>query len=94
VSEARRSGLGEREAVVEGIARTGGLVTRAAAVMACLFLAFSFSALLPIAMVGTTLAIAVVIDDTVVRLALAPAILAIAGRWNWWPERIDSATTL
>jgi RND superfamily putative drug exporter len=93
ILDARRGGADDRQAIVLGLARTGGLITRAAAVMACLFIAFSTSALLPVAMVGTTLAIAVVLDATLVRLALAPAILAIAGRWNWWPGRIDSAAT-
>jgi RND superfamily putative drug exporter len=85
VLEARRSTDNERAAIAAGIARTGGLITRAAAVMGCLFLAFSTSALLPLAMVGFALAVAVILDATIVRLALAPAILCLAGRWNWWP---------
>jgi putative drug exporter of the RND superfamily len=85
VWEARSASSSERDAIVAGLGRAGGLITRAAAVMACLFLAFSTSALLPLAMIGFTLAVAVVLDATLVRLALAPAILTIAGRWNWWP---------
>lgn len=87
VREMRRGAPSESEAIVVGLARTGGLITRAAAVMACLFLAFGTSALLPIAMVGFALAVAVLMDATLVRLALAPAILHVAGRWNWWPGR-------
>lgn len=85
VREARHGAASESDAILLGLARTGGLITRAAAVMACLFLAFSTSALLPLAMVGFTLAVAVALDATFVRLALAPALLRIAGRWNWWP---------
>ena len=86
VREWRRGGLSDTEAIVAGVTRTGGLITRAAAVMACLFLAFSTSRLLPLAMVGFALAVAVMLDATLVRLALAPALLRIAGRWNWWPR--------
>jgi RND superfamily putative drug exporter len=85
VREALREGMSANDAIVVGLARTGGLITRAAAVMACLFLAFSTSALLPLAMVGFALAVAVALDATIVRLAIAPALLRIAGRWNWWP---------
>jgi RND superfamily putative drug exporter len=38
-------------------------------------------------MVGFALAVAVAFDATFVRLALAPALLRLAGRWNWWPGR-------
>jgi RND superfamily putative drug exporter len=93
VRDARYSGLTPADAIVTGIARTGGLITRAAAVMVCLFLAFSTSNLLPLAMVGFTLAVAVALDATLVRLALAPALLRIAGRWNWWPARPISPET-
>jgi RND superfamily putative drug exporter len=86
VSEARRTGVSERDAIVSGLGRAGGLITRAASVMACLFLAFSTSALVPLAMIGFALAVAVVLDATLVRLALAPALLTIAGKWNWWPN--------
>jgi RND superfamily putative drug exporter len=85
VRDARREGRSENDAIIAGLARTGGVITRAAAVMACLFLAFSTSSLLPLAMVGFALAVAVALDATFVRLALAPALLRIAGRWNWWP---------
>ncbi|HEV8410567.1 MAG TPA: MMPL family transporter, partial [Gemmatimonadaceae bacterium] len=85
VGEAKREGRDDSGAIVVGLSRTGGLITRAAAVMACLFLAFSTSGLLPLAMVGFALAVAVALDATLVRLALAPSILQIAGRWNWWP---------
>lgn len=85
VRDAWSSDGDERASIVAGVARTGGLITRAAAVMACLFLAFSTSGLLPLAMVGFALAVAVILDATIVRLALAPAALCLAGRWNWWP---------
>jgi putative drug exporter of the RND superfamily len=85
VRDALSAGSTDGNAIVAGVERTGGLITRAAGVMACLFLAFSTSALLPLAMVGFALAVAVILDASVVRLALAPAFLSVAGRWNWWP---------
>jgi RND superfamily putative drug exporter len=85
VRDAVSSGATERDSIVAGIAQTGGLITRAAGVMACLFLAFSTSALLPLALIGFALAVAVILDATIVRMALAPAVLCLAGRWNWWP---------
>ncbi|HYV98523.1 MAG TPA: MMPL family transporter [Gemmatimonadaceae bacterium] len=87
VMEARRAGSQDDEAIVLGVAHTGALITRAAGIMACLFLAFTASRLLPLAMLGFCLALAVTLDATLVRLALAPALLKIAGRWNWWPSR-------
>jgi RND superfamily putative drug exporter len=87
VRQRRLAGASEPDAIVEGLATTGALVTRAAAIMICLFVAFATSDLLPLAMVGFALAVAVTLDATVVRLALAPALLVIAGRWNWWPRR-------
>jgi putative drug exporter of the RND superfamily len=85
IREARRSGLGENEAIVEGLARSGWLITSAAAIMVAVFGAFALGAFLPIQLVGFALAVAVLVDATVVRLAIGPALLTLAGRWNWWP---------
>lgn len=87
VAEGRRAGLGEREAITEGLARTGGVITSAAAVMVVVFAAFTMGEFLLIRMLGFALAVAVLLDATLVRMALGPALLAIAGRWNWWPGR-------
>lgn len=81
----RELGVGHRQSVVEGLAIVGSTITRAALAMVGVFLAFSFSDMMPLAMVGFSLAVAVLLDATLVRLALAPATLALAGRWNWWP---------
>jgi RND superfamily putative drug exporter len=85
VIDARRGGAAEPDAIVLGLVRTGPVIVRAAAIMAGVFLAFATCALPALAMIGCSLAVAVAIDATVVRLALAPAILRLAGRWNWWP---------
>ena len=85
VLEARRSGLGELDAIPEGMARTAGLITSAAAIMIVVFAAFTFGDFLVVKMIGFTLAIAVLIDATLVRIVIGPALLRIAGDWNWWP---------
>ncbi len=91
VLEARRSGLGELEAIPEGMARTAGLITSAAAIMIVVFAAFTFGSFLVVKMIGFTLAIAVLIDATIVRIVIGPALLRLAGHWNWWPGGLDKA---
>lgn len=85
VLEARKSGLDEKEAIPEGMAKTAGLITSAAAIMIVVFAAFTFGNFLVVKMIGFTLSIAVLIDATVVRMVIGPALLRIAGDWNWWP---------
>jgi putative drug exporter of the RND superfamily len=85
VLEERRAGLSERSAVIEGLARTAGLITSAAAIMIAIFTAFTVGSFLVVQMLGFTLAVAVFIDATVVRMVVGPALLQLAGDWNWWP---------
>jgi putative drug exporter of the RND superfamily len=85
VLESRRSGMSELEAIPEGVARTAGLITSAAAIMIVVFAAFTFGDFLVIKMLGFTLAVAVFIDATIVRIVIGPALLRLAGDWNWWP---------
>jgi RND superfamily putative drug exporter len=85
VLEERRRGLSERSAVVEGLARTAGLITSAAAIMIAVFTAFTMGSFLVVQMLGFALAAAVFIDATVVRMIVGPALLQLAGDWNWWP---------
>jgi RND superfamily putative drug exporter len=89
VLEARRSGLSEVEAIPEGMARTAGLITSAAAIMIVVFAAFTFGGFLVVKMIGFTLAVAVLIDATLVRIVIGPALLRLAGAWNWWPGGLD-----
>ncbi len=90
VLEARRSGLSEWDAIPDGLARTAGLITSAAAIMIVVFAAFTFGDFLVVKMIGFTLAIAVFIDATLVRIVIGPALLRIAGDWNWWPGGIST----
>jgi len=66
--------------VIEGLARTAGLITSAAAIMIAVFIAFTVGSFLVVQMLGFTLAVAVFIDATVVRMIVGPALLQLAGR--------------
>ena len=91
VLEARRSGLSEEDAIPEGMARTAGLITSAAAIMIVVFAAFTFGGFLVVKMIGFTLAVAVLLDATIVRIVIGPALLRLAGDWNWWPGGLDKS---
>jgi RND superfamily putative drug exporter len=91
VLEARRSGMSEIDAIPEGMATTAGLITSAAAIMIVVFAAFTFGSLLVVKMLGFALAVAVFIDATLVRIVIGPALLRIAGDWNWWPGGLAAA---
>jgi RND superfamily putative drug exporter len=85
IAEARRLGASDDDAIVEGLARTGGLITSAAAIMIAVFVAFTLGSFVFVKVLGLALATAVLVDATVVRMAIGPALLKLAGRWNWWP---------
>lgn len=91
VAEARRAGADDSEAIAEGLARTGGLITSAAAIMIAVFAAFTLGDFVLVKILGFALAVAVLIDATVMRVAIGPALLKLAGRWNWWPGERRSA---
>jgi putative drug exporter of the RND superfamily len=91
VLEARRSGLSETEAITEGLARTAGLITGAAPIMIVVFAGFTLGDFLVIKMLGFTLAVAVLMDATLVRIVIGPALLSLAGDWNWWPGGLAGA---
>jgi RND superfamily putative drug exporter len=92
VAEARRSGLDESSAIAEGLARTGTVITSAAAIMVVVFAGFALGAFLPIKMLGFALSVAVLIDAIAVRMVIGPALLRLAGHWNWWPGEVGRPT--
>jgi RND superfamily putative drug exporter len=74
-------------AVLAGITRTGPVVTAAAVCMVIVFLGFLLGELTAVKEIGFGMAVAVIIDVTVVRGLLLPATMSLLGRWNWWaPE--------
>ncbi len=71
-------------AVVEGIGRTGRLVTSAALILGLAFVAFSAQPGTEVKIFATALGGGILIDATIIRGILAPAVVALLGRWNWW----------
>ncbi|HET9600466.1 MAG TPA: MMPL family transporter [Acidimicrobiales bacterium] len=87
--EYERSGDNSR-AVVEGLASTARVITAAAAIMVCVFGSFVVTDQRAIKLIGLGLAVAVLIDATLVRLVLVPATMELLGRTNWWfPRWLD-----
>ena len=71
-------------AVVEGVARTGRLMTSAALILGLAFVAFSATPGTEAKIFATALGGGILIDATMIRGVLAPAAVALFGRWNWW----------
>jgi RND superfamily putative drug exporter len=87
IADGRRNGLSDAEALVESLAGTGRVITFAAAIMVMVFAGFVFGDFILIKILGFALSVAVLLDATVIRLAVGPALVRLAGRWNWWPGR-------
>ncbi len=76
-------------AIVEGLAGTGRVITAAATIMIAVFAAFIPSADVILKVFGVGMAAAILVDATVVRLLLVPAVMHLLGRANWWiPARL------
>ena len=88
VREHVRSGLPPRLAVQRGIADTSGVVTSAAAVMVSVFAIFATLSMLEMKTMGVGLAVAILLDATLVRQVLLPAALVLLGERAWWPGRV------
>ena len=87
IKEAHDAGVENREAVAQGLARTGAVVTAAAILLAVAIGAFVTSEVQFIQQIGVGVALGVLIDALVVRTFLVPSLMALLGSWNWWsPE--------
>ena len=71
-------------AVANGLQRTGRLITGAAAIMVVVFGAFGLSSVIILKQIGLGLALAILIDATIVRALVVPATMRLMGEWNWW----------
>jgi RND superfamily putative drug exporter len=71
-------------AVVAGLGHTGRLVSSAALILALAFLAMSSAPATAIKSLATGLGAGILIDATIIRCLLVPALVALFGRWNWW----------
>ena len=87
ITEAHRHGATTTEAVAIGLQRTGGLITAAAAILVTVFLALASSDLSALKIIGVGLTLAIILDATIIRALLVPAIMRLAGEANWWAPR-------
>ncbi len=71
-------------AVANGLQKTGGLITGAAAIMVVVFGSFGLSSVIILKQIGLGLALAILIDATLVRALVVPATMRLMGKWNWW----------
>jgi putative drug exporter of the RND superfamily len=81
--EFRRHGDTER-AVTDGLASTARVITAAGAIMVAVFLSFALSPQTFLKLMGVGMATAILVDATIVRMVLVPALMQLMGRWNWW----------
>jgi RND superfamily putative drug exporter len=84
IKEARDSGHSDTDAVALGVERTGRIVTAAALLFAVAFGVFVMSKIVITKELGLATATGVLIDATIVRALLVPALMRLLGRWNWW----------
>jgi RND superfamily putative drug exporter len=84
IKEAHDGGLSTDDAVAVGLQRTGRIVTAAALLLCVALGAFATSEMIFIKQVGLGVAAAVLIDATIVRALLVPALIKLLGDWNWW----------
>jgi RND superfamily putative drug exporter len=82
--EAWDAGLDNTHAVADGLERTGRIVTAAAIIMVAAFSGFVDGRIAGLQEFGLGLAVAILVDATIVRALLVPSLMAVLGRWNWW----------
>jgi RND superfamily putative drug exporter len=76
-----------RDAVTAGLARTARVITAAAAIMVVVFGAFVASDEPFLRLIGVGMATAILVDATIIRMVLVPAVMQLLGRANWWVPR-------
>jgi len=75
------------QAVANGLQKTGRLITGAAAIMVVVFLAFGLSSVVILKQIGLGLALAILLDATIVRALVVPSTMRLMGKWNWWSPK-------
>src|ERR687893_135010 len=85
IREAYENGDSNAASVAKGLVATAGIITSAAAIIVVVTGAFAFTGIITTKAVRLGLAVAVLVDATIVRVLLVPATMRILGDWNWWP---------
>jgi RND superfamily putative drug exporter len=84
IREAWLGGVSSSDAVARGLAVTARVISAAAAIMVVVFLGFDATPEVSVKQIGLGLAVAVLVDATIVRLVLVPAVMELLGNANWW----------
>ena len=85
------NGRSTARAVTEGLARTARVITAAALIMVAVFGAFALSPEVFLKLIGIGMAAAILIDATIVRMVLVPAVMQLLGDRNWWMPQLARA---
>jgi putative drug exporter of the RND superfamily len=73
--------------VVEGVERTGGIITSAALLLMLVTGAFALTSIVTVKALGLGIALGVLMDATLIRMLLVPATMRLMGHWNWWTPK-------
>jgi putative drug exporter of the RND superfamily len=93
IKEEHDKGASNVEAVAMGLQKSARIITAAALILATVFAAFLISGVTSIKMMGIGVAFAIILDATLVRALLVPALMRLFGSWNWWaPARMKRFT--
>ena len=87
IKEEHDSGANTTDSVSNGLQKSGRIITAAAILIALVFACFMTSGVTSIKMLGLGIAFAIMLDATVVRGLLVPALMKVAGDWNWWAPK-------
>lgn len=87
IKEEHDLGANTEDAVSFGLQRSGRIISAAALLIALVFITFITSGVTSIKMLGLGTAFAIMIDATIVRAILVPALMRVAGKWNWWAPK-------
>lgn len=89
----QEAAAGLKTGIIRAFGGTGGVVTVAGVVFGLTMLALLSSSVLSIAQIGSTIAVGLLIDTLVVRAFIVPSIVALFGRWFWWPRSLPRPAT-
>ncbi len=87
IKELHDQGAETGDAVQLGLQRSGRIITAAALILAAVFSSFITSGVTSMKLIGFGVSFAILLDASIVRALLVPALMRIAGRWNWWAPR-------
>ncbi|KAF4686816.1 hypothetical protein FOZ60_004786 [Perkinsus olseni] len=90
ITESRKLGYGDKASIEIGVWKTGSVISMAGVIMAVAFLGLVLTSSPMLNQAGFLLVVAVLLDTFVVRPFMTPALMAILGRWNWWPHKTAS----